>query len=89
MTRNIRINIFTVTIALICLGIVMIYSASSIYAWERYNDSAFFLKRHLSFMIIGALIAFLLMGIDYRKFRKWSKPLVVITLFLLDRKSVV
>lgn len=83
MTRNIRINIFTVTIALICLGIVMVYSASSIYAWERYKDSAFFLKRHLSFMLIGSLIAFLLMGIDYRKFRKWSKPLVVIALFLL------
>ncbi len=83
MTRNIRINLFTVTIALICLGIVMIYSASSIYSWEKYKDSAFFLKRHLSFMLIGAVIAFLLMGIDYRKFRKWSKPLIVVSLFLL------
>jgi cell division protein FtsW (lipid II flippase) len=38
MTRSIRINLFTVTVLLICIGIVMIYSASSIYASERYKD---------------------------------------------------
>lgn len=41
MVRSIRINLFTVTVILICIGIVMIYSSSSIYALERYKDSFF------------------------------------------------
>ncbi len=83
MIRDIRINIFITTVILICIGIVMIYSASSIYAWERYKDSAFFLKRHLSFLVIGFLLTFLVMAFDYRKLRVYSKPLLLISFILL------
>jgi len=71
------------TVLLVCVGIVMIFSASSIYSWERYKDPAFFLKRHISFVLIGVIAAFLVMGIDYRKLKKYSKPLLACTLILL------
>jgi cell division protein FtsW len=71
------------TVLLICVGIVMIFSASSIYSWEKYKDSAFFLKRHISFIFIGVIAAFLVMGIDYRKLKKYSKPLLACALILL------
>ncbi|MCX5704131.1 MAG: FtsW/RodA/SpoVE family cell cycle protein, partial [Candidatus Omnitrophica bacterium] len=80
MIRNIRINLFIVSTILTCIGIVMIYSASSIYAWERYKDSFFFLKRHLSFLAIGVVLAFLVMRVDYRKFRRFARPLVLLSL---------
>ncbi|MDD4940201.1 MAG: putative lipid II flippase FtsW [Candidatus Omnitrophica bacterium] len=83
MARNTRINIFTVSFILICIGTVMIYSASSIYAWERYGDSFFFLKRHLSFLLIGSILALWVMSFDYKKFRKWAKPLMALALLLL------
>ncbi len=83
MIRNIRINIFATAVILICIGVVMIYSASSIYAWERYKDSAFFLKRHLSFLVIGILLTTLVMAFDYRKLREYSKPLLLISFMLL------
>ena len=83
MVRNIRLNLFTITLILVCIGMVMIYSASSIYAWERYNDSLFFLKRHLSFIVIGTVFTILAMAIDYVKLRKWAKPLLLISIFLL------
>ncbi len=83
MIRNTRISLFTVSIILICVGIVMIYSASSIYALERYKDGFFFLKRHISFLAIGTVLTFLVMLVDYRKFKKWSKPLLIISLLLL------
>lgn len=83
MARNVRINIFTVSSILICIGMVMIYSTSSIYAWEKYQDSFFFLKRHLSFLFIGAILTFLVMAVDYNNFRKYAKPLLVVSLFLL------
>jgi len=83
MVRNIRINLFITTVILICIGIVMIYSASSIYAWERYKDGFFFLKRHFSFLIIGIFLAFLVMCFDYRKFAHFSRPALIIAIFLL------
>jgi cell division protein FtsW len=83
MTRNIRINLFTVSVVLICIGIVMIYSTSSIYAWEKYKDSFFFLKRHLLFLAIGLVLTFLVMGMDYRRLGKFAKPMVLVSLALL------
>lgn len=83
MVRNVRINLFSVSVILICIGIVMIYSASSIYAWEKYNDGFFFLKRHLSFLVIGLLLMSLVMSIDYRIFRKWAKPFLLLSIILL------
>ncbi|MBU4251427.1 MAG: putative lipid II flippase FtsW [Candidatus Omnitrophica bacterium] len=61
----------------------MIYSSSSIYAWESYGDSFYFLKRHLSFLAVGVVLAFLAMVIDYRLFRKYAHWLIWIALFLL------
>ncbi|MFH1269776.1 MAG: putative lipid II flippase FtsW [Candidatus Omnitrophota bacterium] len=83
MARNTRINLFILTFVLICIGTVMIYSASSIYAWETYKDSFFFLKRHISFLIIGLILALLVMGLDYKKFKRWAKPLLIFSILLL------
>jgi cell division protein FtsW len=83
MIRNIRVNLFITTVILICIGVVMIYSASSIYAWEKYQDSLFFLKRHISFVALGILLTFLVMSVDYRKFRRFAKPVLILSLLLL------
>lgn len=83
MIRTIRLNLFTVSVVLICIGIVMIYSASGIYAGETYGDGTFFLKRHISFFIIGITLAFLVLLLDYRNLRKYAKPLLVTAFILL------
>ncbi len=74
---------FTISIVLICIGIVMIYSSSSIYAWERYGDSFYFLKRHLFFLLAGLVLTFLVMLVDYRLFRKYARLLLWIAFVLL------
>jgi cell division protein FtsW len=61
----------------------MIYSASSIYASESYKDSLFFLKRHISFIIIGAFFTLLAMGIDYKRFKNLAKPVLILSFLLL------
>ncbi|MCX5700913.1 MAG: putative peptidoglycan glycosyltransferase FtsW [Candidatus Omnitrophica bacterium] len=61
----------------------MIYSSSSIYAGEQYNDGFFFLKRHLAFLLIGLVLTFFFMSIDYRKLKQFSRPLLIISIILL------
>lgn len=83
MLRNVRINLFSIAAVLVALGIVMIYSSSSIYAFEKYHDGFFFLKRHLFFILLGIFFIFLIMIEDYRKLRKFAHPLIFIAIILL------
>jgi len=81
--RHTRIILFCTTVILICIGLVMIYSASSIYAWERYGDSAFFLKRQLFYVFLGIICGFTILLFDYYKLQRISKPLILVSIFLL------
>ncbi|MFC1804964.1 putative lipid II flippase FtsW [Candidatus Omnitrophota bacterium] len=83
MQRNTRIKIFITTFILICTGMVMLYSTSSIWAWEQYGDGFYFLKRHLLFLLIGACLTFLAMCFDYRKLQQLAKPLLLGSALLL------
>jgi cell division protein FtsW len=81
--RQIRINLFLVTAMLLAVGTVMIYSASSAFAFENYGSSAYFLKRHVVFLFIGLIAAVFCMSFDYGKLKNFSKPFLVFAIFLL------
>lgn len=68
---------------LICVGMVMIYSASGIYALSQYKDGMFFLKRHLLFVFLGVLATFFVMSFDYRRLKRWARPLLWASFLLL------
>lgn len=72
-----------IVLTLIAIGIVMIYSSTAIYAWEKYKDSAYFLKRHLLFIGVGTFFSGLIMAIDYRVLAKYAKLLVLCALCML------
>lgn len=72
-----------ITAVLLCIGIVMIYSASSIYSLEHYKDSMYFLKRHLSFVLVGLLLTVLVMSFDYRLLSRHARPLLSAALIML------
>lgn len=70
-------------LALLCMGIIMVYSASALMAWERFHDPFLFLKRKLYFTLLGLLLMFALMRMDYRRLLKLTKPLMVLTALML------
>lgn len=73
-----------VTLLMVTIGTVMIYSSSSILASDKYHDGQFFLKKQAFFLILGLLIMILLTKIPYYKLRKLAWPAVALSaLFLL------
>ncbi len=70
-------KLLIVTTALVCIGIVMVYSSSSSYAYEKFNDSAYYLKRHILHFIIGLLLASVVVKLDYNQIRKYAKILLL------------
>jgi len=81
--RDIRISIATIVTMLICLGVIMVYSSSGVYALQKLGDKTYFLNRHLLFLSLGFLCTFAVMAFDYRELRNISKPLLLVALALL------
>jgi cell division protein FtsW len=81
--RENRIYLTLTVCCLICIGIIMIYSSSCVYAMQELGDSAYFLKRHLIFLCLGFIFTLAIMSIDYRDLQKYAKPLLIISIILL------
>jgi cell division protein FtsW len=63
------IVLFGAIAALVALGLIMIFSASSATAYATYRDTAYYLKRQLVWLVVALAAAFLAYRIDYRKLR--------------------
>lgn len=68
--------LFGVVAALVCIGLVMVFSASSATAWASYHDTAFYLKRQLIWLGVACVFAYAAYRCDYRKLRPFA-PLAV------------
>jgi cell division protein FtsW len=71
------------TLLLATIGTVMIYSASSIMAMEKYHNGQFFLKKQLFFLALGLAGMALSTRISYYKLRKLAWPGIIFSALLL------
>ncbi len=82
-TMNESHMLFIVTIALVAVGIIMVFSASGVLAQENYNDQNFFLKRHIVYALIGLAGMLLVMNLDYNVWYAARWPLMIAAFTLL------
>lgn len=69
--------IVIITFALLTIGLVMVYSASAIWAEYKFDDAFYFFKRQLIFAGLGIIAMFFIMNIDYWIWKKYSKPIII------------
>ncbi|MCQ6274002.1 stage V sporulation protein E [Bacillus sp. V3B] len=77
------IILMLLTFTLLAIGLVMVYSASAIWADYKFDDSFFFAKRQMLFAGVGIIGMFFIMNIDYWTWRTWAKVLIIICFVLL------
>jgi cell division protein FtsW len=75
--------LFIATLSLLALGIVMVYSASSVIAFHDFGDAFYYLKRQAIFAGLGIIAMIITMNVDYRIWRKAAKPGLIIGFILL------
>ncbi len=73
----------TATLVLLAIGLIMVYSASAVWASYKFDDAFFFAKRQLLFAGIGIVAMFFVMNVEYWTWRTWSKVGVLICFILL------
>ena len=62
--------LFGTTVGLVCLSIVMVWSASAVVEMERHQQPYFFLTKQLLWATLGLAVMWAAMGIDYRRYRE-------------------
>jgi len=72
-----------VTLALVGVGIVMVYSTSAIIAGDRFGDPYYFLKRQGLYAGIGFVLMILMMFVPYRILKKFAYPILILSILFL------
>ncbi len=75
--------LFGAVVALVSVGVVMVYSASAIVAADRFRDPYFFLKKQLFWAVLGFGCLWATMTLHYRLLERIMLPLLVLSLILL------
>lgn len=70
-------------LALLCIGVVMVYSASSFIAARDQGDASYYFQRELIWLVLGIVAMLVTMRVDYRNWRRISLIGMVIILPLL------
>jgi len=88
MARKLKSDqtLFVATLLLVCLSVIMVYSASAVVAMERYQSPYLFLTKQLMWATLGIAVLWIVMRVDYKMYREpvfiWS-ALAIVTLCLI------
>src|ERR1700687_580593 len=95
MAKRVSVDgwLFTITLLLVFLGLVMVFSASAVMAKERYGSGYYFLVRQIGWAVAGITAVGAAMKVDYRRYKHPAvvfsmlgvTTLMLISVFLLDR----
>src|SRR6202035_630068 len=95
MARRVSVDrwLFTVTMLLVFVGLVMVFSASAVMARERFGSPYAFLSKQLIWAVAGLVDMVIAMGVDYRRYKHPAlvfslmgfTTLLLISVFFLDR----
>jgi cell division protein FtsW len=95
MAKRVSVDrwLFTVTMLLVFVGLVMVFSASAVMARERFGSEYAFLSKQLIWAVAGLAAMVVTMRIDYRRYKHPAlvfslmgfTTLLLISVFFLDR----
>lgn len=83
MPKKIDKILFIAVICLSLFGLLMIYSASSIWANYKFNDSFHYIKYQSIFFLIGFLLMYIVSKINYKIYYEKANLIILICLILL------
>lgn len=83
MKKNYTTHLFILTITLVIIGLLSIYSASNVIALDRYDNSYHFLIRQSIFAVIGIIMMVLASRFNYQTYKLYATKLFIACVILL------
>ena len=81
--KNPRENLLISVAILTCLGLLMVYTSSSIPAYQKFGDSLLFFKKQCLVSILGAGLVWFILWLPFRWLQAATLPLLVCSVVLL------
>ena len=81
--------LFAAVMGLLGFGIVMVYSASAVYANQKFGAATYFLRRDLCYAALGLVSMTVALRTDYSAWRRYANALLVTSVGLLAAVLVV
>lgn len=72
-----------VVFGLVLFGLLMVYDASVVEAYQKFSDKYFYLKQQLRWVVLGLLSGLIFAKVDYRKLAKIASLMMFVTIILL------
>ena len=95
MAKRVSVDgwLFTVTLLLVFVGLVMVFSASAVMAKDRYGSGYYFVLRQMVWAVGGIVAMVVAMKVDYRRYKNPAvvfsalgiTAFLLISVFFLDR----
>ncbi len=88
MAKRVSVDrlLFVVTLLLVFVGLIMVFSASAVIAKERYHSGYFFLTRQMGWAVAGFIAMMVGMRVDYKRLKH---PAVVFSLMALTTVMLI
>jgi cell division protein FtsW len=89
LARKLKIDriLFTATLLLVCVSVVMVYSASAVIALERFQQPYLFLTKQALWSVLGLAVLGVAIRVDYRTYRNeafiWCLLAVVVLMLVM------
>ncbi len=81
--KRFNLSLFLSVLLISIFGIVMIYSASYIWAEYKYNDAFKFVKNQGLFLMIGIILMILISKVNYNIYKDKAKIILIVCIVLL------
>jgi cell division protein FtsW len=77
--------LFGVVVGMVCSGLVMVYSASSVVAQQKFGTSFYYIYRQLAWAVAAFIVMMLLKRMDYRRLNSstWAFASIMVVLPML------
>nr|MCR5507572.1 putative lipid II flippase FtsW [Lachnospiraceae bacterium] len=72
-----------IVLFLLCFGLVMLYSVSSYESSLNFGDSSYYLRKQAQSTLVGLVLMFVVMMIDYHIWRRFAIPAYVVSVILV------
>ena len=80
---KIDVPLLVISITLVIIGMLMVYSASWDYSFRLFGSATQIFQRQVLWLALGMIAAAVLVFLDYRVYRKLAVPMMIFTIVLL------
>jgi cell division protein FtsW len=81
--RGLDYPLIVIIVALLLIGLMMVFSATFNWAGEAHGDPAYYFTRQVVWTALGAVVLVILARVEYHRWRRYSIPLMGLALAML------